>query len=136
MTPDFFEIGQRLGPFDITFVENGAYNTAWTDVHLGPEQAVAAHRMVQGGSGGLMVPVHWGLFNLALHGWTEPAERIRAAAEAVDVKVAFPRPGESITLEAPPYEPWWPSLSWETAAEAPTVSTGLPDSVLALIPKP
>ena len=37
----------------------------------GPEQAVLAHHMV---GGNVMVPVHWGLFDLALHGWTEPAE--------------------------------------------------------------
>lgn len=82
------------------------------------------------------MPVHWGLFDLALHGWTEPAERIRAAAEATGVAVAFPRPGESVTLEAYPADPWWPSLPYETAAEAPAISTGLPDSVLALIPRP
>ncbi|WP_424521163.1 MBL fold metallo-hydrolase, partial [Rubrivirga sp.] len=77
LSPDFLEVGRRLGPFDMTFIESGAYNDAWADLHLGPEQAVAAHRMVRGE---LMVPVHWGLFDLALHGWTEPAERVRAAA--------------------------------------------------------
>lgn len=136
LTPKFAEVGRRLGPFDLTLIESGAYDAAWADVHLGPEQAVAAHRLVQGGTGGLLVPVHWGLFDLALHGWTEPAERIRAAAEATGVAVAFPRPGESVTLEAYPADPWWPSLPYETAAEAPAISTGLPDSVLALIPRP
>ena len=90
---------------------------------MGPEQAVAVHQMVRGE---LMVPVHWGLFDLSLHGWTEPAERIRVAAERAGVPVAFPRPGESITLDAVPATPWWPELPWETAAEAPIVSTGLP----------
>ena len=131
LTPEFAEVGRRLGPFDMTFVEAGAYDAAWADVHLGPEQAVAAHRMVRGG---LMVPVHWGLFDLALHGWTEPAERVRAAATRAGVRVAFPRPGESITLERASSRAWWPDLSWETAAEAPAVSSGLPDSVRALIP--
>ncbi|HIG74613.1 MAG TPA: MBL fold metallo-hydrolase [Bacteroidetes bacterium] len=136
LTPAFAEIGQRLGPFDLTLIESGAYDAAWADLHLGPEQAVAAHRLVQGGTGGLMVPVHWGLFDLALHGWTEPADRVRAAAAAAGVAVAFPRPGESLSPEAYPAEPWWPSLPAETAAQAPAVSSGLPDSVLALIPRP
>ena len=69
--PQFAEIGARLGPFDVTLMESGAYNQLWADVHLGPEQAVIAHRMV---GGNVMIPVHWGLFDLALHGWTEPAE--------------------------------------------------------------
>ena len=134
LTPQFAEVGRRLGPFSLTLIESGAYDAAWADVHLGPEQAVAAHRLVQGGTGGLMVPVHWGLFDLALHGWTEPAERVRVAAEAAGVAVAFPRPGESVTPSAYPAEPWWPAVPWETAAAAPTVSTGLPDSVRALVP--
>ncbi len=131
LSPDFLEVGERLGPFDMTLIESGAYDAAWADVHLGPEQAVAVHRMVRGG---LMVPVHWGLFDLALHGWTEPAERVRAAAERAGVEVAFPRPGESVTLDSASSRAWWPDLPWETAAEAPAVSSGLPDSVLALIP--
>ena len=136
LTPAFAEVGRRLGPFDLTLVESGAYAAAWADVHLGPEQAVAAHRMVQGGTGGLLVPVHWGLFDLALHGWTEPVERVRQAAEAAGVAVAFPRPGESVTPTSYPAEPWWPDLPYQTAAQAPAISTGLPDSVLALIPRP
>jgi L-ascorbate metabolism protein UlaG (beta-lactamase superfamily) len=71
------EIGRRLGPFDLTMIEAGAYDALWADVHLGPEQAVLAHRLVRGD---VMLPVHWGLFDLALHGWTEPMERVLAAA--------------------------------------------------------
>ena len=136
LTPEFAEVGRRLGPFDVTLVEAGAYAAAWSDLHLGPEQAVAAHRLVQRDSlaRGVLVPVHWGLFDLALHGWTEPAERVRAAAERAGVAVAVPRPGESVTPGAAPPEPWWPELPWDTAAEAPAVSTGLPDSIRALVP--
>jgi L-ascorbate metabolism protein UlaG (beta-lactamase superfamily) len=136
LTPEFAEGGRRLGPFDLTLVESGAYNAGWADLHLGPEQAVAAHQMVQGETGGLLVPVHWGLSGLALHGWTEPAERVRRAAEAAGVVVAFPRPSESVTPITCPAESWWPDLPRETASEAPAVSTGLPDSVLALVPRP
>lgn len=122
LTPQFNDVGRRLGPFDLTLIESGAYSSAWTDVHLGPEQAVQAHRMV---GGGLMVPVHWGLFDLALHGWTEPAERVRAAAQAAGIEVALPRPGQSLTLDDYPTEVWWPELPWQTSDEAPIVSTGL-----------
>ena len=133
LTPEFAEIGARYGPFDLTLIESGAYDATWSDVHLGPEQAVAAHQMVRGR---VMMPVHWGMFDLAMHGWTEPAERVRAAAARAGVAVAFPRPGESVTPETYPANPWWPDLPWETAAEAPANSTNLPDSVRALIPMP
>ncbi|MEM6327769.1 MAG: MBL fold metallo-hydrolase, partial [Bacteroidota bacterium] len=131
LTPEFAQVGERYGPFDLTLIESGAYNAAWSDVHLGPEQAVAAHRMVRGR---VLMPVHWCMFNLAVHSWTEPAERVLAAAEPLGIPVAIPRPGESLTPEAFPTERWWPERPWQTATEAPAISTSLPDSVRALIP--
>ena len=121
--PEFKEVGQRLGPFDATLAEAGAYDARWADIHLGPEQAV---RAVQDARGGLMVPVHWGTFELAFHGWTEPAERVLEAAQAAGVPVAVPRPGQSVDVaEPPPAERWWPEVAWRTGADAPVVSSGL-----------
>lgn len=131
LAPEFAEIGERLGPFDLSLIESGAYNAAWADVHLGPEQAIEVHQMVRGG---LLVPVHWGLFDLSLHGWTEPAERIRVAAERAGVRIAFPRPGESVTLGDAPDAPWWPELPWRTAAQAPVASSGLPAGLFVPTP--
>jgi L-ascorbate metabolism protein UlaG (beta-lactamase superfamily) len=123
MHEEFEEIGRRLGPFDLTMIEAGAYDALWPDVHLGPEQAVLAHRLVRGD---VMLPVHWGLFNLAMHSWTEPIERVLAAAQPHGVRVATPRPGEMVepatfTTSAR----WWPRIAWQTAREAPVVSTGI-----------
>ena len=89
---------------------------------MGPEQAV---RAVQGARGGLLVPVHWGTFNLAFHGWTEPAERVVVAAQAAGVPLAVPMPGQSVVPGAPPaVERWWPDQPWQTAEQAPVVSSG------------
>ncbi len=129
MFPGFAEIGRRYGPFDVTLMESGAYNAAWADVHLGPEQAVAGHRML---NGRLMIPIHWGTFNLAYHAWTEPAERVIAEAERLGVALAVPRPGESIDVAAPPpVERWWPEVPIKTAADAPVVSSNLPPELSA-----
>ncbi|MGB1700585.1 MAG: MBL fold metallo-hydrolase, partial [Nannocystaceae bacterium] len=38
MFPGLREIGARLGPFDLAMIEVGAYNRAWPDWHIGPEQ--------------------------------------------------------------------------------------------------
>jgi L-ascorbate metabolism protein UlaG (beta-lactamase superfamily) len=124
MFPGFETIGEELGPFDVTLLEIGAYDSTWSDIHMGPEQAVEAHRMVRGK---LMLPIHWGTFNLAFHAWTEPAERVLAAAERAGVTVATPRPGESITPATPHSgQHWWPDLPWKTADEVPIVSSGMP----------
>lgn len=42
----FAQIGADLGPFDLTLLPIGAYDPFWPDLHLEPEQAVAAHRDV------------------------------------------------------------------------------------------
>ena len=119
----FAEVGERLGPFDATLAEIGAYNADWADIHMGPEQAV---RAVQDARGGLMLPVHWATFNLAFHGWTEPAERVVVAAEAAGVPLVVPRPGQSVELtEAGTVERWWPEQPWQTADQAPVVSSGI-----------
>jgi L-ascorbate metabolism protein UlaG (beta-lactamase superfamily) len=119
--PAMRDIGARLGPFDLTMIEAGQYDRAWPDWHSGPEQAVRAHQLVRGR---VMLPIHWGLFRLAYHGWTEPIERVLAAAKPAGVNVIAPRPGQAVEPAAPPpLERWWPSLPWKTAAEHPVVST-------------
>jgi L-ascorbate metabolism protein UlaG (beta-lactamase superfamily) len=123
--PGLHEIGEQLGPFDVTMLEVGAYDKAWPDWHLGPEQAIEAHQWVRGE---VFVPIHWGLFDLAPHGWTEPIERVLAAAEGTDVRVVTPRPGASFEPgraggEDTPVDRWWPDLPWRTASEHPVVAT-------------
>src|SRR5882672_6415177 len=89
--------------------------------HLGPEQAVEAHRLVRGKR---MIPVHWGLLKLAHHSWTEPVERVLAAAKCRNVDVLVPRPGESIepTLSSSRAR-WWPEIPWRSAHQTPIVAT-------------
>jgi L-ascorbate metabolism protein UlaG (beta-lactamase superfamily) len=118
--PGLRAIGDRLGPFDLTMIEVGQYDQAWPDWHLGPEQAVEAHRRVRGA---VMLPVHWGLFALASHGWTEPIERALAAGRDAGEVVISPRPGQSVEPTAErPQEHWWPTLPWRTEAANPIVA--------------
>ncbi|WP_197526005.1 MBL fold metallo-hydrolase [Gemmatimonas aurantiaca] len=123
MHEEFDDIGARLGPFDLTMIEAGAYDARWADVHLGPEQAVEAHRLV---GGRVLLPVHWGLFDLALHGWTEPIERVFVAAQAAQVTLAMPQPGAMIEPTAMGVQPrWWPEVPWVPSNKAPVISSGL-----------
>jgi L-ascorbate metabolism protein UlaG (beta-lactamase superfamily) len=72
--PGFREIGERFGPFDLAMLEIGASDPLWADVHMGPEGAVRSFRAM--GGKGLLMPIHWGLFDLALHHWRQPIEYI------------------------------------------------------------
>jgi len=123
MTPQVVEIGKKYGPFDAALIEVGAYHQAWADVHLGPEQALAVFKAVKAK---VFIPVHWGTFNLAPHGWTEPIERLVAGAAKLKVPLVTPRPGESVEPTGKGrVERWWPKLPWRTAEESPNVSSGL-----------
>jgi len=117
------EIGRRFGPFDVALIEAGQYDADWPDWHLGPEQSVLSAQRVRARA---LIPVHWGLFRLAHHGWTEPVERVLAAARCTDLPVLTPRPGQSIEPTAPrpgDSERWWPATPWATAAQKPILAT-------------
>lgn len=103
-TTGFGRIGENHGPFDLTVLPIGAYDPAWRDIHMNPEEALRAHRDL---GGTRMLPVHWATFDLALHPWDEPIERLLAAAQA-EAGVATPRPGERWDLDAAaPTTTWW-----------------------------
>ena len=117
------DIGQRFGPFDLAMIEAGQYDADWPDWHLGPEQSVLAAQRVRAKA---LLPVHWGLFRLAHHGWTEPAERVLAAARCTDLPVLTPRPGASVeptALRPEDTQRWWPATPWATREQKPIVAT-------------
>lgn len=62
----FADIGAAHGPFDATMVQIGAYSDFWPDIHMTPEEGMRAHLDLQGGEPrGVLLPIHWGTFNLA-----------------------------------------------------------------------
>ena len=93
---DGFEaIAAEYGPFDLTMLEIGAFNELWKDIHLGPDGAAEAFERL---GGGVMMPVHWGLFDLALHGWREPMERLTELAEERGIVLFSPEPGRPVEV--------------------------------------
>ena len=84
----FRDIGEAFGPFDLSMLEIGASNPLWADIHMGPEGAARSYRAL--GGQGLLMPIHWGLFDLALHHWTQPIETLFAFD---DLKLWSPTPG-------------------------------------------
>jgi len=103
--PGFAEIGEKYGPFDATLIKIAAYDRTWPDIHLNPQQAVAAHLAVRGD---LLMPIHFGTFNLALHNWNEPPAWLVKSAGKKSVRLAIPRPGQMVDpTDPPPVERWW-----------------------------
>ena len=121
-TKSFAEIGMDHGPLDLSLLPVGAYHPAWPDIHMNPEEAVRAHLDIAEAGSGLLLPIHWATFRLALHPWAEPIERLLAAADPAGVEVVVPRPGERVDptdLSKPApgshssrerssaFDPWW-----------------------------
>jgi L-ascorbate metabolism protein UlaG (beta-lactamase superfamily) len=101
----FKEIGRRFGPFDVTMIETGAYDPQWAYVHMLPEQTVQAHEDLRGR---WLLPVHNGTFDLAMHAWRDPFERVTALGAERGLALATPRMGERVDLAAPqPTTAWW-----------------------------
>lgn len=104
----FKQIGDRFGPFDVTLIENGAYDPAWADIHMQPEETVQAHLDLRGK---WLVPIHNGTFDLAMHAWTEPMERIATLAKQRHVEISTPRFGERLSISEPMQGiAWWHDL--------------------------
>ena len=104
---ELFEIGEKLGPFDVTFFEMGAYGKykGWKEIHFTPEESVKAHQAVKGK---IMVPSHWGTFDLAMFKWSEPIERYIKAADESQIQYLTPKIGERILLKGEGgKEKWW-----------------------------
>lgn len=104
MTAQFKEIGKKYGPFDIAFIKMAAYNENWPDIHLNPEQAVEANRDLGGQA---LVPIHWGTFDLSLHSWYEPIERLMKAAEQEKARTITPKMGEIVDPDRYENGYWW-----------------------------
>jgi len=103
--PHFREIGERFGPFDFTMMECGQYNEKWQAIHALPEESVQGHLDLQGN---VMMPIHWGGFTLAPHEWTDPVQRVRAAAREHDVTLVTPRIGQRmLPRHERPMAEWW-----------------------------
>jgi L-ascorbate metabolism protein UlaG (beta-lactamase superfamily) len=106
--PGFADLGQDFGPFDLTLIQIGAYSPYWPDIHMTPEEAVATHLDLRGE---LLIPVHWATFNLALHSWAEPVDRIWLEAKEKDIRLTVPRPGERVDADDPAeVDGWWQQL--------------------------
>lgn len=101
----FKEIGDKYGPFDLTYLECGAYNENWSDIHMMPEETVQAHLDL---NGRLLMPIHWGKFNLSLHPWKEPIERAIKKSNDLGVSIITPVIGDVVILNDSIDTPlWW-----------------------------
>ena len=83
----------------------GAYNEAWHSIHSMPEETAQAGKDVRAA---VVLPIHWGKFNLALHEWRDPIRRLTKKAAELGLPLTTPQIGEVVRLDEPlPRATWW-----------------------------
>jgi N-acyl-phosphatidylethanolamine-hydrolysing phospholipase D len=91
------EIGERLGPFDAAAIPIGGYSSydKRHPNHVNPEEAVQLFEDVRGR---LMIPMHWGTFDLNREPFREPPQRLQREALRLGLEehIAILSPGQSI----------------------------------------
>jgi N-acyl-phosphatidylethanolamine-hydrolysing phospholipase D len=96
-TPFLGEIARRLGPPDVAVLPIGGYSDypEHHPNHLNPEEAV---RLFEDLRARLLVPMHWGTFDLNREPFREPPTRLRAEARrrGIEEQVAVLSPGQTI----------------------------------------
>jgi L-ascorbate metabolism protein UlaG (beta-lactamase superfamily) len=116
LTTEYTTIRERLGPFDLVMLEVGAFHPSWGDIHLGPDNALEAYKLLGGGA---FLPVHWGTFSLALHAWDAPAETLLALGPKAGAQLLMPKLGEAVEpAQAEGVTPWWREVDAADAGPA------------------
>ncbi len=102
----FKEIGERLGPFDLAFLDVAQYNPIWKEIHLLPEQVPQAFFDV---NAKFLIPIHWAMFEIAMHPWYEPGEKLKVNAKDKGINLLTPKIGQMIELGKNQKTSYW----WE-----------------------
>ncbi|MDR2034405.1 MAG: MBL fold metallo-hydrolase [Helicobacteraceae bacterium] len=101
-------IGEKYGGFDLAFIEIDGWNPGWPKTHMFPEEVIKAYRDIKARA---FVPVHWGVFDLALHPWKESIEMIASLADSEgDVVLLTPLMGEKIEALKTDTSRWYEAL--------------------------
>lgn len=101
----FREIGEKYGPFDLAFLECGAYHESWKTMHMMPEDNLKAIKDLRGKA---LVPIHSGTFDLAFHPWYEPMEKLMMLTLKEQIQLVIPVMGQIMDINnIPETVQWW-----------------------------
>jgi L-ascorbate metabolism protein UlaG (beta-lactamase superfamily) len=134
-TTEYEHIRARLGPFDLAMLEVGAWDAAWGDMHLGPENALKAIALLDPAT---FLPVHWGTFRLAMHPWDQPAEVLFEQSSTLRARLVMPRLGEPFepAQASGTVDPWWRNVDRVKGPEEPRISESTEGKLPGTVPWP
>lgn len=104
----FADIGKQYGPFDLVCLEIDAWNENWPYNHMFPGEMPKAMKDLKGK---LFLPIHWGVFDLAMHKWDYSIGEIVMFAKKYSIHITTPLMGEKVDLTGKdlPGKEWWKS---------------------------
>jgi len=100
----FKETGEKYGPFDLVCLEIDAWNERWPNTHLFPDETVTAMNDLKGR---LLLPIHWGVFDLAMHPWDESIRKVSENMRKAGLPMTTPLMGEKVVPDKTSTAPWW-----------------------------
>ncbi len=100
----FSRIREKHGAFDLAALEIDAWNPGWPNIHLFPEEAVKAAQDLNVKQ---ILPLHWAVFDLALHPWHESIDMLLEAAKDKEIEVLTPMMGEKFIINQTKTKRWW-----------------------------
>lgn len=105
----FQKIHEKYGNFDFVMIDCAQYDMNWPEVHMFPEEAVQAVKMLGAKTA---MPIHWAAMSLANHAWDDSAERFVYDGENNKLNIVTPYLGETMSLEMTEdyQERWWKDI--------------------------
>lgn len=100
----FYDIGKKYGPFDLVALEIDGWNTGWPNTHMFPKEVIKAAQELNTKQ---LLPLHWAVFDLALHPWHESIDMILEETKNTPIKVLTPLMGQKINPFDTKTQKWW-----------------------------
>ncbi|MCL1875327.1 MAG: MBL fold metallo-hydrolase [Synergistaceae bacterium] len=100
----FAKFKEQYGPFDLAAIEIDGWNSGWPRSHMFPEEAAQAALDLDAEE---TLPIHWGVFDLAMHPWHESVDAFLEKTKSSDLKILTPRMGEKVIPGVTLTEHWW-----------------------------
>lgn len=100
----YAEIGRQFGPFDWAALEIDAWNGGWPGIHMFPDQTVRAAVDLKAKR---LLPIHWGVYDLAWHDWQKSINRIVDLIRDKPIELMTPEMGEKLTPGKTKTTFWW-----------------------------
>ena len=103
----FKDIGKKFGPFDLVCLEIDAWNENWKNNHMFPHEFPVAAKEL---NAKLAMPIHWAVFDLAMHPWKKSITMVSEEAENAGLPLFTPMVGEIAYPGKTQTWSWWQDL--------------------------